>query len=440
MTLELSLDDIKERHTNLYERAVKDRHGSQPSKALLTDVDNLLDQIRLYSNRVEFFDDYRWLSDAALQWQVIYSSKWNIAKFVELAAPPESMLQRLPVDKALYETELDSWRRGRAQYLGLLRQARQGRRSTDAEMAWDWRQAQVLFASEVLDGFPNFAGRIGPESYWRLEDVWLKEVKRIRAYFIWQSEGKKLFDSTVEKDHYRRACAHIREMLVDERIKAQANEFGPAKAFLETQYLTNGKILHDGSDEKSVRARVLISIKARRIAERRQKVERDYVHSKYNDDANWIRAESYVRLFYENIVPAVLNKDRTSTLRVLKAFQYSKEPDNCWWVINCFETALAIYFLDREIIKNLWKESANDPVPASYMDSSVPVSWSFQEFKVPPICRDCFKFDGMHILFRGVMTDEQREALISELRGESRRKDIELLYRRSRVIPKETTL
>src|SRR5271157_4121103 len=117
----------------------------------------------------------------------------------------------------------------------------------------------------------------------------------------------------------------------------------------------------------------------------------------------------YVRLFYENIIPAVVEKDRLSVLRVLKAFQYSKAPENCWRVINCFEAALAIYFLDREIIESLWADSEADALPDSYIHSSVPVSWGSVEFHVPEICRDRFWFDGQQIAFWGVMTDEQKE-------------------------------
>src|SRR5271157_1312663 len=147
----------------------------------------------------------------------------------------------------------------------------------------------------------------------------------------------------------------------------------------------------------------------------------------------------YVRLFYENIIPAVVEKDRLSVLRVLKAFQYSKAPENCWWVINCFEAALAIYFLDRRIIESLWEDSKGDLVPASYLDSSVPVSWSLHESDVPDICKGSFTSNGRQIAFRGVMTDEQRDTLIEKLKDGSYRKDVELLYRRTRLIPRETT-
>lgn len=441
MTSEFSIESVKQKHTGLYERAIRDSQTSSPDKPLLDEVEELLNELRLCSGNVNTLDDYRWLSQAAVQWQVVYSSKWNIAKTVEIPAPPRTLLQPLPSVKTLSEVELENWRSRHAEYLGLLRLAKEKRESSEGEKAWDWHQAQVLLVSDILDGFPNFAGRIAPESYWRLEDVWLKAVKLIRAYFVWEIEGKTLFDLPRERENYDRACEHIRQMLVDDHIKAQVNEFGAAKAYLENRYLTDGRVLHEGSDEKSISAKKLIGTKAYRIKERRKEVESDYVESPENNVANWLRAETYVRLFYENIIPAVVKRDRISVLRVLKAFQYSKAPENCWWVINCFETALAIYFLDRKIINSLWEDSKTDTVPTSYLDSSVSVSWPSQKFfNVPAICQDSFRFDGAQIAFRGVMTDEQKEALIKELNDKSYRKDIESLYRQSRLIPKETTL
>src|SRR5664279_3426397 len=439
MIREWPIDEIKQAHSKLYERAIRDGRVSKPRQAVLDEVDELLSQIRLCSQSVRTIDDYRWLSQAALQWQVVYSSTWNIAKTVEIPGPPKALLQPLPSDKALSETELESWRNRHADYIGLLRFVEQRRESSPEEMEWDWYQAQVILVSDILDGFPNFAGRIAAESYWRLDQVWLKEVKRIRAYFIWEGEGRKVFDP--EEKNYDRACEHIRDMLVNKEIKAQAIEFGVAKAYLEGRYLTGGRVVHEGTSEKCASAKVLIATKAERIRERRKWTESGYIESSQNDLTNWLRAETYVKLFYENIIPAVVEKDRMSVLRVLKAFQYSKAPENCWWVINGFETALVIYFLDCEIIESFWADSENaDPLPASYINSSMQVSWGLREFHVPAICKDSFTFDGKQIAFRGVMTDEQKEALLEQLQEEDYREDIELLCRRSRLIPRRTTL
>jgi hypothetical protein len=440
MTTQWSIDEIKQEHSKLYERAIRDGRNSKPLEADLKKVEELLNQLTVCSQNVSTIDDYRWLSQAALQWQVVYSSTWNIAKTVEIPRPPRALLQPLPSDRALSETELEDWQRKHADYLGLLRFVEQRRESSPEEMEWDWHQAQVILVSDILDGFPNFAGRIAAKSYWRLEEVWLKDVKRIRAYFIWEGEGKKVFDP--EEKNYDRACEHIRDMLV-KSVKAQAIEFGVAKAYLEGRYLTGGRVVHEGAGEKCASAKVLIATKAERIRARRKKTEWNYVEGSQNDLTNWLRAETYMKLFYENIIPAVVNKDQMSVLRVLKAFQYSKAPENCWWVINGFETALAIYFLDPEVIKGLWKDSEADPEPASYIDSSVPVSWGSREFYVPAICKDSFTFDGARIVFRGVMADAQKEALFEALKEEDyrrNRKDIELLCHRSRLIPRKTTL
>jgi hypothetical protein len=229
-------------------------------------------------------------------------------------------------------------------------------------------------------------------------------------------------------------------MLVNDQIKAQAVEFGAIRSYLENRYLTDGKVAHEGRREKSRRAKKLIETKAQRIKKRRKENEAGYVEAVQDDLANWLAAETYVRLFYENIIPAVEKKDPISVLKVLKAFQYSKAPENCWWVINCFEAALAIYFLDRGIIEKLWEDSKGDLVPASYLDSSVPAVWTLPESDVPDVCKGSFTSDGKQITFRGVMTDEQRDALIEKLKDVNCRKDVELLCHQTRLIPRETTL
>jgi len=49
-----------------------------------------------------------------------------------------------------------------------------------------------------------------------------------------------------------------------------------------------------------------------------------------------------------------LEATKCSIAQVLKAFQFSKHPDNRFLIVNCFEAAIAIYFLDPNIINELW--------------------------------------------------------------------------------------
>jgi hypothetical protein len=86
------------------------------------------------------------------------------------------------------------------------------------------------------------------------------------------------------------------------------------------------------------------------------KAERVYACNRipHQDKKNWTIAETYARGFYENIIPAVTQGRPDSTLAVLKAFQFSKE--NRYLIINCFEVALAISFLDAEIVQEIWDQ------------------------------------------------------------------------------------
>ena len=56
-------------------------------------------------------------------------------------------------------------------------------------------------------------------------------------------------------------------------------------------------------------------------------------------------------MFYENIIPAVTMKDVDSAAMVLNAFGFSKE--NRYLIINALEAAIAIYFLDADVIREL---------------------------------------------------------------------------------------
>ena len=51
---------------------------------------------------------------------------------------------------------------------------------------------ETFFVSEVLEGSINFASNITSESYWRLEEVWLQQVKTLRAYLLWTT-AKTIF-------------------------------------------------------------------------------------------------------------------------------------------------------------------------------------------------------------------------------------------------------
>jgi hypothetical protein len=439
-----SITDIKKLHEELYGRAMREGRELGKDLEFLSAVEELLTAIMASAERATVFDDYVWLGLAATQWQVVYSTTWNIPKTIDMPLPStqKELVKPLPGNKALSADEVRDWCKRHAEYLGLLRVAKTGKPSSQLDMDWDWRQAETLFASDVLDGFPNFAGRIGSASYGLLEEVWLKDVKQIRAYFIWKKRGAPYPGQ--EREDYDFACDHIRRLLTDRSgkrsIKARPSEFGEAKAYIEQRYLTNGRVVHEGASEKAAAARVLIARKAERIHERRKQTESKYSECAENDLRNWIWAELYVKMFYENIVPAVMENGKENVLAVLKAFQYSKAPENCWWVINCFEAALAIYFLNANTIQELWKDSDSEPWPETVMESVARVSSWPKDYRIPDAVSGMFRFDGDCISFKGVMTEAQRHALLNSLSDRDARTHVEALFRQSRVVRREMTL
>lgn len=202
----------------------------------------------------------------------------------------------------------------------------------------DFYDACTYWASEILDGEKEFA-YIDPGSYHHLEDVWLKDVKKLKAYLNW--DKRKEWDKGDAESNYYEACEQIRNKLVDRSIKASKNDFEKVKDYLKSRYLAT-----DGTIDKK-KCQCLIEPKAYRVWEMTGKI--------YDSTNCRQRAERYVKRFYENIVPAVEKNEPKWVSRVIDAFRLSKAPENRYLIINCFETALAIYFLNPITIRNCSK-------------------------------------------------------------------------------------
>ena len=95
-----------------------------------------------------------------------------------------------------------------------------------------------------------------------------------------------------------------------------------------------------------------------------------------NEKKNWCNAETYVKMFYENIIPAVLEKNQENAkekaLTVLKSLQFSESTAIRYHVVNCFEVVLAMHFINAQVIKELWDDFVAD---CQSRDSELP-EWS----------------------------------------------------------------
>lgn len=439
-----ALEQLKEEDERLYRKIIRhhsslarDREGR---KAIVGEANDFVARLTEAPARLGAVsvDDYNWLNETALRWEVIYSSIFNIPKEISITVSPEQ-LERPAQTRVFTNVEVEKWLGDKAYELSRIRKVNYLLREVDAlqkrmpstpeEMEQDWRNAQVEFASQVLDGKINFVKQIASNSYRRLEEVWLQEVKQLRAFIIWEGRGCPWSDDGGVADYFR-ACEQMRDLLVDPGIKGRLpDDFAEAKSYLELNYLDKGGRL----DPEKPGTQSLLKSKAAQALRRCGPPDR----------ALSLRAaEVYARQFYEHITPAVTAKDREATLLVLKAFQLSEASPTPCAIANCFEAALAIYFLDPEVIRALWQESEGQPWPETWAATAVRLPSSRAWADAPEEVRDRLEVDyarGM-LAFKGAMSERQKVALLSEARGAEEREAVEELFGRSRLLPREATL
>jgi hypothetical protein len=248
--------------------------------------------------------------------------------------------------------EIDSWLKDKAYELSCKRRLTQldklpldqfveKLKGNEGELL-DWLNAHFLFAIQVFDGNIKFAHQKIPEIYALLEELWFSDVKRFKAYLIWEKESGRYPDNNIH--FFYKACKEIRDMIIESQIKAPRSNFERILRYLEDNYLTvDGKLDEDKQEVEDIL---------------RRKAERLWVITSHSDaTANWSNAKEYAKLFYENIIPAVKKDDPEKVEKVLKAFGFSETQEHHYYsMINCFEVALAIYFLPDKIIRNLWEK------------------------------------------------------------------------------------
>ena len=448
-----NIDDIKSEHDRLYSFAttevpsfLSEARKNYLSETVVPDSTNLLAQDKKYSNLLDqinqllsamkvFFqsstslEDNLWLINATVLWKGVFTSILNIPRKISLGEPPKHLLPSLPSTSGsgLTELELDGLVRQQAEYFEVARIAKLCIPHSEEEQKISLRLANTYLASEILDGKINFAKRLSSLSYYRLEKYWLKDIKDFRAYFVWQNRGGEFNDKDREKD-YLLACDHIRDMLVNDQIKALPIEFGEAKQYLERQYLNGSKV-----DEG--KAREIIKIKANRLAELQgNKEDHSFI--------DWVDAVTYVKMFYENIIPAVLDGDADAVLAILKAFQFTRidqmQHITKHHIVNCFEVAIATYFISPIHILEHWKHAEEHGTPLSAFDAAVPFTGNSQYFNIPSDLRDKMWFSEGRINFKGIMKQSEKQVL--DTSNPEYAILINELFNASRLIHKETTL
>lgn len=334
-----TIGDLAKTHEELYGRYLKN------SAEILEDpagfarlAEELVSQMEEASAGVTEAQDYEWLRSAADKWRNVFASFLKVPREIELAVPREA-LQRAPKEGVMIwsDRDLEIWVRNRAYELAKERAVRRFQTlplsemlrripSTEEESRSDWETANTHLASEILEGKIGL-GQIRPASYHRLENSWLDDVRRLKAYFIWLDKGGE-WDAEGALENYREACAQVQQLLLRPDVKRPASEFEPVCAYMQERGLT-GPALNEAS------RRDLVARKAKRI----------WQGVGGESQRNWLMAEEYVSAFYDNIIAAVWEGDAEAALRVLKAVDVVTQTG--WHLAsNTFEAAIVATFVN----------------------------------------------------------------------------------------------
>lgn len=321
------------------------------------------------------------------------SSQYHLELLVKLAAEHFSVIRRINILFWEHQKRLEHIR---------------DMPSTHEEMLHDWREGCAFVSLKIIEGEIDFA-QIEPTCFQLLEGAWLKRVKQLKAYYIWEHE-----DTGDHEQNYFRASDGIRKLLL-ERKRAPIQDFENVKTYLEKTYLTDGN--NEKFDDAKPTAITLINAKTTRICE-----------TKGGDwNTNWCRAKLYITMFYENIIGAVVDNDKQKTLSILKAFEFSKSQANRYLIINAFETAIAISFLNKDIIHQVLES------PELYNFSMEPVEDWPDEVAMPQSLK--YNRGDKQLIYEGVMRDTEKEALLKLLTNKKHRVAVECLYEQSHLSP-----
>ena len=194
--------------------------------------------------------------------------------------------------------------------------------STRQEQLEDWFTACDQFAFETL-GNSIPIRQLGAESYNRLEECWLEDMKRLQAYAIKLHQSGR-GESDHATNYYEQACRQISERL-QAGSKIDPDGFTAVLEYIERRLMSNG-----GLD--MAKAESLIRVKAERL----------WKIGGGDAETNWLTAENFVRDFYGNLAFAILGLDVQAYDKVMEALLAA---DPVRQIINVFEITVAMNFL-----------------------------------------------------------------------------------------------
>lgn len=189
----------------------------------------------------------------------------------------------------------------------------------------DWTShavAEAHFCLGVLQGHVSF-GRLLPASFPHLEGTLLDDVRRLRAYLIWERRRNDGHDV----ENYYTAC---------ERLRAAATSVPPlgerdaakVKSYLRATYLGSDGRLCEGNP----RCRAVLQMKAAQLW--------DVTGRRRRDEENWFDARRQLALFYENVLGAVERDDPHSLASLRRAASGELARG-----VDCLQAAIALFLL-----------------------------------------------------------------------------------------------
>ena len=319
----------------------------------------LEERFREYAGQVTSEDQFNWLRKATRDWDEVllnvFSQSSNMRQSIGISVPPKGLE---PAYHPLSDEEAREYLATRACNISRSRKLTQLFQRWEElnssperidreipskldEQKQDWYWATVCFASEVLDGRIGFAHRVGEDLYPTLEEVWLADVKQWNAYHVWASEGRH-WQPDGGKWYYYKAAHRLHMAALTDTLKASSYSFRRVEQYIDQMYLANGKI--DVNREPG--ARKLIEAKAYRRWEYR---DREGLSGTASDD--WRTARSYVGKFYDHIIPSIRGEEED--IRQVAQLLYSCHEDGTPCdLVNCFEAALVIYYVDPTKLKS----------------------------------------------------------------------------------------
>jgi hypothetical protein len=297
-------------------------------------------------------EDYLWLRDTLDYWRTA-GPVLGVEVETVLEPPPVQKIAQKPVTEGEVwsDRHLEVWLKNRAFDVSKSRalewNANQSvdeileryREKNPGQDEHNWVNAEIHLAAAVLDGTIDLVHGMTQKSYGRLEGRtkegltgrrWLREVKDLKAYFHWKKRGGGWGAQAADED-YITACEELRNAVKNKDRKASQSAFEPFQQYIAKHFLDeNGQL-----DKYKKRVGEGLDAKAEVIALP--------WHSKRQ------AAEEFMRGFYEHITKAVLAPDEDETQEVIQAlglragFRHNQE------MVNCFEMALGIYFLNAEL-------------------------------------------------------------------------------------------